>query len=511
MKLSAGILAALATTGDAAISCAGTTQLFEVECSATTGFKIVVNEACRGSFFSMVDFANSFVYKAATPTVMADPTGTTFDDVVTGETCTDGATSPNNISPKPAASGITDDAGTAAFGWASVPLSCATKTQVAGSSSANSYVKYELYWNSQFSDADVTGQNMYQLGQVKFTCRVDPYQEDAIGTVTITEDTAVTDPSDKYVDIAAGLELNIKKAEFDAGSPVDEGATAFTAVAVDSVAGTYGQSGITYTTATTAKLGDYMELKLENASGNTVLTDFAVSLTKCWASTTALPATDDTNTGGTNFYADTHTAAAGNFVFWDEFCSKYPTWVGPNPASTANGYLKETWEGASSLHAVHFRQFGFNSAQTDYAGTGSAIYYHCFVKVCDDADKATCSTTTLSSATRTCSATAYTTPSRRRRQAEEAEAEQNATEIDAPVIEVPTEECGADATVCDVTNAAAEAVETVVDAAVDAIETFAEEAMDQMNDEVADVAETESAAAATATIGITALTMVMFN
>jgi len=496
-------LAALATTGDAAITCAGTTELFEVECDATTGFTIVVNEACRGSFFTMVDFANSFVWKDSSVTAMLDPIASpaTANEVVAGGTCVD--SSSNNISMKPAATGVTDSSANAAFGWKTVPLSCATATQVASTSGSNEYVKYELYWNSNFK-FDSASQTMYQLGQVKFTCRIPGgFQEDATGVVTISEDTAVTDPNDKFVDLAAGLELKINKAVFDGGSPKDE--TSFSAVAVNADAATavYGQASISYTDASTADLGDYMELKLENAGSSSVLTDFAVSLTKCWASTNEMKATDDTGvSGGTNYFDDTSTVGGGvgEFLFWDSFCSKYPSWVGPNPASVTGGYLKETWEGASSLHAVHFRQFGFNTEQANYAGAGSDIYYHCFIKVCDKASKTTCSTTTLTGATRTCSATTYTGPSaRRRRQAEEAEAEANATEINTPVIEVPTAECGAEPTVCDVTNAAVEAVEAAADAAVDA-----------MNQAIVDLAETESAAAH-ATIGIAALTLAMLN
>ena len=40
------------------------------------------------------------------------------------------------------------------------------------------------------------------------------------------------------------------------------------------------------------------------------------------------------------------------FVFWDDFCSKYPDWVGPN---TVANYLGETTDHAHSIHAVHFR------------------------------------------------------------------------------------------------------------------------------------------------------------
>ena len=117
----------------------------------------------------------------------------------------------------------------------------------------------------------------------------------------------------------------------------------------------------------------------------------------------------------------------------------------------------------------------------------------------------------MTGAARACTETAYTSPTaRRRRQAEEAEAEAGATEIDAPVIEVPTAECGAEATVCDVTNAAADAAETAADALVDAVEAAVDAAVDAMNSEVADVAEYESAAAQT-TLGLAALTLAMLN
>ena len=54
---------------------------------------------------------------------------------------------------------------------------------------------------------------MYQLGQVQFTCRVDPYQEDAT-QVSISEDTSVDDPTEKNLDINTGLTLEINKVWF---------------------------------------------------------------------------------------------------------------------------------------------------------------------------------------------------------------------------------------------------------------------------------------------------------
>ena len=132
------------------------------------------------------------------------------------------------------------------------------------------YIAYDLYWNSLFTDST---QDMYQLGQVKFTCRVDSYQEDATAAVTITEDDAIADPVEQRVDLRAGLTLQINKAEFDGGSAVDE--SSLTEVVIDSGASTYGQASITYTAATDAKLGDYMELKLVENGASGVMTDFS--------------------------------------------------------------------------------------------------------------------------------------------------------------------------------------------------------------------------------------------
>merc|ERR1711937_538798 len=120
--------------------------------------------------------------------------------------------------------------------------------------------------------------------------------------------------------------------------------------------------------------------------------------------------------GGGNWFGDTSTTsgAAGEFVFFDAFCPKYPSWVSPNPATTSGEYLKEKWDGTSSLHAVHFRQFGFQADAASYAA-GADVYYHCFVKVCDKANKDTCSTTTVTGAAVSCSNSAYAAPSRKRR------------------------------------------------------------------------------------------------
>ena len=134
---------------------------------------------------------------------MATPAGTTATDVVAGETCVSGG---NPVSFKPATSGIKDSTGNAAtFGW-TVPLSCAAATQNKPTGQ-NEYLTYDLYWNSQFTDGQ---DNMYQLGQVKFSCRIDPYQEDA-GIVTIYEDSAHNDPAEQYIDISNSIDLSVNR------------------------------------------------------------------------------------------------------------------------------------------------------------------------------------------------------------------------------------------------------------------------------------------------------------
>lgn len=416
MKLAAGIIASLATVGEAAITCSNNKELFEVTCNVATGFTIKINEGCRQSHFSMVDFANSFVWGNSAVMQMATPTGDTANDVVAAATCNDGT---NDQKIKPASTtSVLDSDQVASFNWPSIPLNdCGiSPQQLTDGTTGNEYLAYDLYWNSQFADAQLASQLMYQIGQVKFRCRIDPYQEDA-GSITISEDTSIADPADQRVDIAAGLELQVNKLEFDVASPLDEATLTATAVNADAGTPVYGQASVSYTTATDAKLGDYMELKLADKASSGVLAAYAVSLTKCWASNNADTAVDNTN-GGTQtgtWFADTNpSSTADQFVFFDEFCPLYPDWVAPNGAA---GYLKETWDRASSLHAVHFRQFGFANKQAQYLANSAnhEIYYHCFVKVCDKAAKTTCSTTTLSGTANTCSATAFTNPSRKRR------------------------------------------------------------------------------------------------
>ena len=107
---------------------------------------------------------------------------------------------------------------------------------------------------------------------------------------------------------------------------------------------------------------------------------------------------------------------------WNEFCPMHE-WVGP--ASYESGvtpvvtYLNEKWDRASSIHAIHFRQFAY--VTTDFTGNvDNKIYYHCLVKVCERSKESVCSTIPLASgvdtsAANTCTPLTSQIPQRRRR------------------------------------------------------------------------------------------------
>ena len=155
----------------------------------------------------MIDFANSFIYNAASPITMEVFGGISWSDIVAGATCI--APSGFDISPNPISTGIVDSDASPSFGW-DIPFSCASVNQVDVDAVGNKVLKYDLFWNSQFQDGYNTP--MYQLDQVKISSTINPYQEDA-AAVTITKDTAINDIDNK-VDIAAGLELKVNSVSF---------------------------------------------------------------------------------------------------------------------------------------------------------------------------------------------------------------------------------------------------------------------------------------------------------
>jgi hypothetical protein len=393
MKLSLGVLAALAGVNEAVVTCSGGKAIFEATCDSN-GFKILINEACRAEGFAGVDFPNSFVWGVNTVTTMAVP-GCTAPcvptDVVAGatETC-------SSIKPSTAA-GTVDGDGTQTYQWL-VPLTeCGVVASQDTTDPANVFTKYDLYLNSN-SGVD-TLNTIVQMEQVKFTCKLEPFQEDA-GAVTVSQGDLVSDAAFK-LDLRSLVTLEVSTAGADTLNP-NTAATAYdgsTAMLTMATAG-----------ATTANIGDHVELRLKDVAPATALTSYALSLYRCWASKDAKATTagEETLTG-----ADT----ALEFEFWDEFCPKY-NWVAPESgATTGSGYLKTHWDRATSLHAINFRQFAF--LDSGFTIGTDTISYHCYVKVCPIADVATCSTKNLADTANTCVAPTYYNPAgRRRRDAE---------------------------------------------------------------------------------------------
>ena len=251
-------ISAAALTG-----CAGGKSLFEVTCAATTGFTVTINEACRTAKFPMVDFTQSFIWGEQTVTAMATPTGTAASDVKTGGVCTksDGTA----LAVKPTKT-MTDSDSASAYGWSSIALnSCGISGVEATDGTTQAlYYEYSLYWNDILSPAATA---LFQLGQIELKCRFNAQLHDAASSSTITEDTQIPDPSEKNVDLATSLTLQIGKVVFDGASIDEANLNAF--AASDTAT---GQTSLSYVAATTATLGDYMELKLIDGSTSQVLT-----------------------------------------------------------------------------------------------------------------------------------------------------------------------------------------------------------------------------------------------
>jgi len=401
MKLSFGVLAALAGVNEAVVTCTSG-DLFEASCDSA-GIKILIKEACRAEKFAGIDFPNSFVWGDAAVTTMAVPgcaAPCTPVEVVVGTAATCSSAKPSTG----AGADYEDSNGDQTYRWL-VPFDeCGVTATLDNTDVNNVFTKYDLYLNA--NSAVDTANAISQMEQVKFTCKLEPFQEDA-GVVTITQGDLVEDDAFK-LDLRSLVELKVSTAAADTAQP--------------SAAASYdGKTAMmTVTEATTASMGDHVELRLKDVTGQTATTAYALSLYKCWASKA-----EKASTAGESTLTDTLTTTtdtALEFQFWDEFCPLY-NWVAPESgASTGNGYLKTHWDRASSLHAINFRQFAFLSTDftvTSDTTTTDSIHYHCFVKVCPLTDETTCSTKKLDNNPNVCTAPTYYNPAgRRRRDAE---------------------------------------------------------------------------------------------
>ena len=197
---------------------------------------------------------------------MATPGGSAGTDVVANwqGTCT---------KVKLASSGSVKDSSTTDNAWnLKVPLtSCAiAATEGTDSTTNKKYVEYALYWNSQLSDNN-PAQQLYQIGQVKMTCRVDPFQVDAVAVKVIEDTNAISDPAASRIDIRSSLELVVGKKAFSDTTKIDfsqlSDATVTASNAGTPKLGQFADADyVAQTSGAKVAIGDYMELKLKDNS-----------------------------------------------------------------------------------------------------------------------------------------------------------------------------------------------------------------------------------------------------
>lgn len=390
MKLSAAILSAFISIGDANVSCQDGKKLFEASCDSN-GFLIKINQACRADGFYGIDFPNSFVWGSESVKTMVNPSCTaescTYADVTGSETGVCSAVKP--------VTGLKDNDEADTHSW-SVPLD---ECGVTGAyDTDNNAWKYNLYFNSN-SVAD-NANNVVQMNQVKFTCTLESFQKDVASPVVISDGSLVDDPSEKIINLRdtvnlvvarrSGIDvLNSEMGSFDGTTEMLAGMT----------------KGVD-----TASIGDHVELRLEEAAGNAepIFESFSMSMIKCWAS-------KDELASATGQETISNGETASELKIWDNFCPLFD-WVAPESGTeTGSGYLKKYWNRLTSIHAINFRQFAFLTSDLNL-GTDS-LYYHCHVKVCPQSEGATCSKTDMTNTENTCEAPTYysAVPGARRR------------------------------------------------------------------------------------------------
>jgi len=453
MKLSVGLLAALAGVNDAALSCDSGFQLFHATCNKD-GFTITINEDCRQSDFSGIDFTNSFMFGRASQTQRVTATGTASASVADyvdncstdptfGSMCADvcpgePVAASVNI-PAYGASTVVKDS----WQW-NIPFNnCAVQGQLHTATGPDQYWwYYDLYFNSFNDHAD----NLVQMGQVKFQCQLKDFQEDS-GSVVITEDDMVAD-ADFQLRLHDYLQLAVKSVRADdgAGTAVDTSATSITNIAT-SFSGASTSGALTYTDVSgPVYLGDHMALVVEEVGSPTVATpgdilnNYSISLEKCWASDTQHDATytEQVGTAGGSFtqeiiypdnqgsYATTHTTGK-QFTLWEDHCPQQ-FWVSPHSSevvgsSTSLGnYLNELWDRSTDIREIHFRQFGFHG----FTSGTSTIYYHCLIRVCDTTGDGDCNTKKVDGTSAACTnPTSFAPSTGRRRRSDDASSSEN--------------------------------------------------------------------------------------
>ena len=81
-----------------------------------------------------------------------------------------------------------------------------------------------------------------------------------------SDDNAIPDPSDKQIDLQSNLVLEVGKSTFADNAVSESGMTGTTITSSSASNANLGQSSIEYGTASTANIGDYMQLQLKDTS-----------------------------------------------------------------------------------------------------------------------------------------------------------------------------------------------------------------------------------------------------
>ena len=205
--------------------------LLSAVCDVTTGFTITVDETCRGSDYSFVDWTGAFLNGDSAVTDYA--TGT--DDGAGGvdTDCTADGTSGS---------------------WQFVtPFSkCGVVVPTtAGAADGNgiSWYEYDIYLNFDSSIATANGNgNIQQLGQTKITCKIPAnFQENGAGVVTLTDPDIIEDLSQE---VTLWDQLSLK---------IDKGGTAATAA----------WTGADLGASPTIDLGEHVKLYIDVGTATT--------------------------------------------------------------------------------------------------------------------------------------------------------------------------------------------------------------------------------------------------
>jgi len=327
---------------------------------------ITINDACHQQRFKGLSFDYSFVWGDESVTSMSDATNNSPAGI---------SSEYSNVvcdTVRPNLDGVDSDGVMNRPQWIIELNQCNMESNM----QHENLTEYHMYWNQNPLPGDVI---FGLMDQVKITCQAKHFMEHLNEAVTI--EYVEVEPMEFEFKVENYVSLEIRKADQGASLPI-------AAVA-------YPIKPLSYTPATSANIGDHMELALVDGldeSEDGMFDLYAISIANCWMGKTETLNEEE------------------DLVLWSEFCPAFTSWVGPESSATGTGtgYLKETWDQASSLHSIHFRQVNFPDSTT--------VYFHCELKVCKNSEETTCSTTELDSDEPvTCGSNNYSGPSSRRK------------------------------------------------------------------------------------------------